>query len=75
MERKIRKQITIFEKVIVYANKITPRLRYVTDFIGKQITGEPFQLTSDTFYFSDYNGPKINYGYETISDDELLVIN
>ena len=61
--------------MIVYANRITPRLQYVSDFIGKQITGEPFQLTDDTFYFNDYNGPKINYGYETISNEELLIIN
>ena len=61
--------------MIVYANRITPRLQYVTEFIGKQITGEPFQLTDDTFYFNDYNGPKINYGYETISNDELLIVN
>jgi len=61
--------------MLLYSNKITPRLKYVADFIGKQITGEPFQLTTDTFYFSDYNGPKINYGYETISHDEFLIIN
>jgi hypothetical protein len=61
--------------VIVYANKITPRLRYVTDFLGRQITGEPFQLTTDTFYFNDYNGPKINYGYEDVSGNELLIVN
>jgi hypothetical protein len=61
--------------VIVYANKITPRLQYVTDFIGKEITGESFQLTTDTFVFNDHNGPKINYGYETVSNDELLIVN
>ncbi|HET9747592.1 MAG TPA: polysaccharide deacetylase family protein [Chitinophagaceae bacterium] len=61
--------------MIVYANRITPRLQYVADFIGKQITGGPFQLTDDAFYFNDYNGPKINYGYETISNDELLIVN
>ena len=61
--------------MIVYANKITPRLQYVTDFIGKEITGEPFQLTTDTFVFNDHNGPKINYGYETVSNDELLIVN
>ena len=61
--------------MIVYANKITPRLQYVTDFIGKQITGEPLELTTDTFFFNDYKGPKINYGYETVSNDELLIIN
>ncbi len=61
--------------MIVYANKITPRLQYVANFIGTAITGEPIQLTTDTFYFNDYNGPKINYGYETISNDELLIVN
>ena len=61
--------------MIVYANKITPRLQYVADFIGKEITGEPWQLTTDSFYFNDYNGPKINYGYEPVSNDELLIVN
>lgn len=61
--------------MIVYANKITPRLQYVTDFLGRQITGEPFQLTTDTSYFNSYTGPKINYGYEDVSDNELLIIN
>jgi len=61
--------------VIVYANKITPRLQYVADFIGKEITGEPFQLTTDSFIFNDYNGPKINYGYETVSNDEFLIVS
>ena len=61
--------------MIVYANKITPRLQYVADFIGKEITGEPFQLTTDSFIFNDYNGPKINYGYETVSNDEFLIVS
>ncbi len=61
--------------MIVYVNRITPRLQYVTDFLGKQITGEPFQLTTDNFYFNDYNGPKINYGYDAVSNDEFLVVN
>jgi Family of unknown function (DUF7033) len=61
--------------VIIYANRITPRLKYVADFIGKEITGQPFQLTTDGFLFNDYNGPKINYGYEPVSNDELLIVN
>ena len=61
--------------MIVYTNRITPRLQYVADFMGKEITGEPLQLTTDSFYFNDYNGPKINYGYETVSNDELLIVN
>ena len=61
--------------MIVYANRITPRLQYVTDFIGKQITGEPFQLTTNAEEFINYNGPKINYGYDAVSNDEFLVVN
>lgn len=47
----------------------------MADFIGRQIIGEPIQLTTDTFYFRDYNGPKINYGYDAISNDEFLIVN
>ena len=61
--------------MIVYTNKITPRLQYIVDFIGKKITGEPFQLTTDSFYFNDYTGPRINYSNERILDNELLIIN
>ena len=61
--------------MIIYANRITPRLQYVADFIGKEITGQPFQLTTDEFFFKDYTGPKINYGYEPVSSDELLIVN
>ena len=61
--------------MIIYANRITPRLKYVADFIGKEITGQPFQLTTDESFFNDYDGPKINYGYEPVSKDELLIVN
>jgi hypothetical protein len=55
--------------VIVYTNKITPRLQYITDFIGKEIIGKPLQLTSDSFYFNDYTGPKINYSNTGINTE------
>lgn len=52
--------------MIVFANTITDRLRYITDFIGKEIFGEPFLLTSDLTEFSYHQGPKINYSDEQI---------
>ena len=61
--------------MIVYTNKITPRLQYITDFIGKEIIGEPFQLTADNFYFNDYTGPKINYSDAKINNEELIINN
>jgi hypothetical protein len=48
-------------------------LQYITGFIGKEITGEPFQLTTDNFYFHDYSGPKINYSRNRMGDDELFI--
>jgi hypothetical protein len=61
--------------VIVYTHKITPRLQYVADFIGKETMGEAFQLTIDSFVFNDYTGPKINYSDTKISNDELRIEN
>jgi hypothetical protein len=59
--------------VIVYAKKITPRLQYIADFIGKEIFGEAFQLTADSFYFNDHTGPKINYSDTQINNEELII--
>jgi len=54
--------------VIIFSNTITPRLQYITDFIGKEISGKPFELTSDKEVFQNYVGPKINYSKEKIPD-------
>ena len=61
--------------MIVYAKKITPRLQYIADFIGKEIFGEAFQLTADSFYFNDHTGPKINYSDTKINNEELIINN
>ena len=61
--------------MIVYTNKITPRLQYIAGFIGKEITGEPFQLTTDSFYFNDYSGPRINYSNTKINNEEFIINN
>lgn len=59
--------------MLLYSNKITPRLQYITNFIGQEITGEPWQLTTDNFYFNDYTGPKINYSDSEICNEELRI--
>ena len=61
--------------MIIYANRITPRLQYVADFIGNEIAGQSFRLTTDESIFNEYSGAKINYGYEPVSNDELLIVN
>lgn len=61
--------------MLIYSHTITPRLQYITDFIGKEICGEPFHLTTDSFYFSDYRGLKINYSHTKINNEELIINN
>jgi hypothetical protein len=57
--------------VIVYAHRITPRLRHTLDFIGKELTGQPaIIICSKNDYFS-YQGVKINYSNERIIPDEF----
>ncbi len=43
------------------------------DFIGIEITGEPFVLTESNTLFKDFGGPKINYSNETISVSEYRI--
>ncbi len=57
--------------MIIYANTITPRLQYISDFIGKEIIGEIFQLTTDINIFTQYPGPKINYSIERVTENEF----
>lgn len=61
--------------MIVYANSITPRLQYIIDFIGKEICGKAFELTSDEDIFRNYKGPKINYSNSRIGNEELIINN
>lgn len=50
--------------MLIYSTSITPRLNYVSDFIGKELTGAPFQLTDNKDQYLLQQGPKINYSEE-----------
>ena len=57
--------------MIVFSNTITPRLRYITDFIGKEIGGTAFVLTDNMDDFKNSGDLKINYSNERIAADEF----
>ena len=61
--------------MIIYSEKITARLRYITDFIGSQITGKPFELTTNLSDFENYIGPKINYSNLVLENCNLQIVN
>lgn len=58
-------------RVIVFTNTITNRLRYIADFIGKEIDGKSFELTTDPDYFRNYQGARINYSQDIFHDSDV----
>ncbi len=59
--------------MIVYSSSITHRLRYVCDFIGKELIGKPFQVTDKKEEFLTYPGSRINYSAEKFTGDEFYL--
>ena len=57
--------------MIVYSTTITNRLRYICDFIGKEVMGKPFILTDQKAAYKDFQGPRINYTTEKIADNDF----
>lgn len=60
--------------MLFYSTDITPRLQYISAFIGKQIAGDAFFLTSDSDTFKQYDGPKINYSNKKIAEGEFWIL-
>jgi hypothetical protein len=50
--------------ILVYCDHISPRHRYIFDFIFKDILGSECRLIIDKQEFASFNGPKINYSNE-----------
>ncbi len=57
--------------LLLYSHIITPRLQYVAEFIGSELSAEPFQLTTDKELFRNFPGAKINYSSEKICSEEF----
>ncbi len=60
--------------MLFYTIDITPRLQYISAFIGKEIDADSFLLTTDIEEFKSYDGPKINYSNSKISDGEFWLL-
>jgi hypothetical protein len=59
--------------MVFYSHTITPRLKYITDFIGSLLLGEAFQLTSDKAFFSNHEGEKLSYDKERNTDSAFHI--
>lgn len=59
--------------MLIYTEKITPRLQYMAGFVGREITGHPFLLTTDKQQFLLADGEKINYSPQRFTEGEFWV--
>ena len=59
--------------MLIYTTDITPRIQYIADFFGKEITGESFSITSDKAFYLNDPGPKINYSQAALADQEIWI--
>lgn len=59
--------------MLIYTPNITPRLRYIADFLGKEITGKLFDLTTDKEHYLAHSTEKINYSPERIPGDAFWI--
>lgn len=57
--------------MLIYTPTITSRLQYITDFSGKEVIGNPLELTTDLIYFQQYGHAKINYSDARITAEEF----
>lgn len=56
--------------MLIYSLSSTHRLKYISDFIGKELCGRPFQLTDNRVEYENCPDLKINYTPEPIVGDQ-----
>src|SRR5688500_8183638 len=60
--------------MLLYCKTISPRLSYITEFIGNEISADGIRLTSDLNQFREFNGERINYGEAPVTGNECWII-
>lgn len=59
--------------LLLYSAHITPRLRYIVDFISKELFDEAIRITSDAAEFRQSPLPRLNYSDTEFSDDDFFI--
>lgn len=59
--------------MLLFSPHITPRLQYITAFIGHELLEAPFTLTSDREVFLRAEGPRLNYSDTPLTPDEFFL--
>jgi len=59
--------------MLLFSTHITPRLRYIVDFVSKELFDEPILITSDKSAFMQTEGPRINYSAIEIDETDFFL--
>jgi len=59
--------------MLLYAAHITSRLRYIVDFISKELFDEAITLTSDKEAYARYPQARLNYSDTVLCDDDFFI--
>ncbi len=59
--------------LLIYSHTISPRLKYICNFIFKEQLGIEFKLTTDSEHFRNCTSTKINYSKSRIIPDEFFI--
>ena len=60
--------------MLLYSEFITPRLKFITELFGKELFGNPFELSSDKEYYLRYKGAKINYSNAEVNKEAVWIV-
>ncbi len=61
-------------KVLLYTQNYSPRLKYISAFIFKEVMGVECNVTCDLEEFKSYGDLKINYSNSPICEKELYIL-
>ena len=59
--------------VLVYCHKVTSRIKYALGLLLETLLGVEWELTTQSAVFKGFEGPKLNYSREPLSEDEVYI--
>lgn len=60
--------------LLLYCQKLTPRLQYIVNFFSAEIFDTPIRITADKEAYAASEGARLNYSPETIIEGEFMVV-
>lgn len=57
--------------LLIFCNKITPRVKYIFKFIINEVCGFEFNLTCNESEYKNYTGPSFNYSNQVLKETEV----